>query len=301
MEELEKPLDKTTENKSGPTYRYSPLARIIILLLVTLAAILTTLGVLPLARLMNVNPSMLQGAGFQPTFKVMVIGISYSLSQFVIIWMVMRFIHRRSFLSLGFTRPFWKPFLGGTAIGIGMAITEIGTNCLIGGDVSIAWNVPAGTPFMTVAAYFLLWVLFLLTLNSLKEELVFRTYPIELFNDKPNATSWVILFISLIFAAVHHVIEPFTLSAFLSRFSIALVFGYAYYRWRNIWLIVGIHNGTNFVGFLLGAHWKSGGLLSLDYSSPSSGVTIVVDLAVKLTALALLIYFWRKQEIKKIS
>jgi membrane protease YdiL (CAAX protease family) len=300
--ENKKNLSSRQENDFNQSpYRFSLSVRLLIVLIVTLMAVLTTLGVLPLARLMDVDPSTLQGAGFRPNFKTMTIGILYSASQFLLIWLVMRFIHRKNFLSLGFKRLFWRFFLIGTAIGMAMAVAEIGLNSLIGGNVSIEWNVPEGTPFYTVTGYFLLWFLFLLTLNSLKEELVFRAYPIEMFNDQPKAMVWVILFASLIFAAVHHIIEPFTLSAFLSRFSIALVFCFAYYRWRSIWLIVGIHNGTNFVGFLLGGHWKSGGLFSLEYNSPTPEIVILVDLLVKMTALGMLYFYWKSHHPKLLN
>jgi membrane protease YdiL (CAAX protease family) len=213
----------------------------------------------------------------------------------------MRFIHRRKFLSLGFKRPFWKPFLIGSAVGIGMAVAEYSIDAIIGGNISLKWAVPAEVSMLSVIGHFLLWLLFLLTLNSLKEELVFRAYPIELFNDHPRAFIWIIIFISLLFAAIHHIIEPFRLSAFLSRFSIAIVFAYAYYRWRSIWLIVGIHNGTNFIGFLLGGMWKSGGLFDFDFTTPSSEVIITVDLAVKLLTLVLIHYVWKKAHTKQIN
>lgn len=294
MEDQGRGEEHGREDVPPTDYRLSLTARIVGILLVVVAAILTTLGVLPLARLLGVDPQHLQGAGFRPTFGTMTVGILYSVSQFVLIWLAMRFLHRRPFTSLGFRRPFWRFLLVGSAVGVGLAVAEIGTNCLIGGGVSIAWNVPAEASAGAVVGYFLLWFLFLLTLNSLKEELVFRTYPIEQFNDHPRAILWVLLFVSLIFAGVHHVIEPFRISAFLSRFSIALLFAYAYYRWRSIWLVVGIHNGSNFVGFLLGGHWKSGGLFDLDYQSPSSDTRIVVDLAVKLVGLAIIHWVWRR-------
>lgn len=275
-------------------YRFPLPVRIAVMAAVLIIAVLTTLGVLPLARLLNVDPSHLQGAGFRPTVKTMTIGILYSASQFLLIWLVMRFVHRRNFVTLGFGRPVLRPLLLGSGIGACLAIAEIGLNCLIGGNVQLAWNIPAGIPALTVIGYFSLWFFFLLTLNSLKEELVFRAYPIEQFNDHPRAILWVLLFVSLIFAAVHHVIEPFRLSAFLSRFSIALVFAYTYYRWRSMWLVAGIHNGSNFVGFLLGAHWKSGGLLHLSHDAAPSEAVIIIDLAVKFIGLALIHRYWMK-------
>ncbi len=286
-------------NLSQSSYRFSTPIRVLIVLVVIVLAVLTALGVLPLASLMGVNLAHLQGTSFQPSLKTMAIVIIYSASQFLLVWLAMHFLHRRKFSSLGFKLSFWKPFLKGSAIGIGMVITEIFIDSMIGGDVSLTWAVPSEVPAISVIGHFLLWMIFLLTLNSLKEELVFRAYPIELFNDHPRANIWVVLSVSMIFAAVHHIIEPFSLSAFLSRFSLALVFAYAYYRWRSIWLIVGIHNGTNFIGFLLGGQWKTGGLFNLHYSSPSSEVIIIVNLTVNLLALALIHFAWKRSSAKE--
>ncbi|MBS3742378.1 MAG: CPBP family intramembrane metalloprotease [Candidatus Cloacimonetes bacterium] len=279
-------------------YRLPLPLRIVVIILVLFAAILTTLGVLPLAKLLQVDPSHLQGAGFRPTFGTMFIGILYSASQFILIWLVMRFIHKRKFGSLGFKKPFWKPILLGTTFGIGLYVAEFGLDCLIGRNVQLSWNVPSGVPAISVIGYFALWFLFLLTLNSLKEELVFRAYPIEQFNDKPGAMIWILIFVSLIFAAVHHVLEPFSISAFLSRFSIALVLAYAYFRWHSIWLVVGIHNGANFMGFLLRGHWKSGGLFKLTFDAPSPETIIIVDFLAKIIGLTLLHLYWLKSKNK---
>ncbi len=288
-----------TANRSQSAYRFSTPIRVLIVLVVIVLAVLTALGVLPLARLIGVDPVHLQGTGFQPSLKTMAIVMVYSASQFLLVWLAMYFLHRRKFSSLGFKLSFWKPFLTGSAIGIGMVITEVFINSMIGGDISLTWAVPPEVPTVSVIGHFLLWMLFFLTLNSLKEELVFRAYPIELFNDHPRANVWVILSISLIFAAVHHIIEPFSLSAFLSRFSLALVFAYAYYRRRSIWLIVGMHNGTNFIGFLLGGQWKTGGLFNLHYTSPPPEVSVIVNLVVNLLALTLMYFVWKKSTVKK--
>jgi len=275
-------------------YRLSIPVRLLVILLVAIGAVLTILGGLPLARLLDVEISQLQGAGFEPTVKTMAIVLIYSASQFLLIWLVMRFIHRRPFGDLGFMGPIIVPLLAGMAIGLVIEIVETGLVCLAGGNVRLESNIPPDATILSIVGYFLLSFVLLLTLNSLKEELVFRTYPIEQFNDLPQAIVPVLVFVSLVFAAVHHIIEPFQLSVFLSRFSLALLFSYAYFRWRSIWLIAGIHNGLNFIGFLLGGQWKAGGLLKLTHDPPGQVVEITIHLAIMAVALALLHLAWRR-------
>lgn len=276
-------------------YRLPLWGRTLVIIAVMVLAVLTSLGVVPLAKLMNVPFSKLQGAGFEPTFRTMSIVILYSASQFLLIWLVMCLVHKRPFISLGFRRPFWAPLLAGTGIGILIKATDVLFTCLFGKNVSLVSNIPAGTSFFTVTGFFLLWLLFLLTLNSLKEELVFRAYPIEQFNDQSRYMPLIIVLVSLVFSAVHHIIEPFTLSAFLSRFMIALFFSYVYFRTRSIWLVAGLHNGTNFLGFLLGGHWKSGGLLQLSLDYPSKAVSIAIDALIMIAAILIFHWIWQRK------
>jgi membrane protease YdiL (CAAX protease family) len=261
--------------------------------------VLTILIGLPLARLLGVELSQLQGAGFEPTPRTMTIVLIYSASQFLLIWLVMRFIHRRPFGTLGFRGPILLPLLLGTAIGIAIELVNTGLICAAGSDVYVTSNIPAQATAVSVIGYFLLFLLFLLTLNSLKEELVFRAYPIEQFNDHPGAMVPILLFISLLFAAVHHVIEPFRIAAFLSRFSIAILFSYVYFRWRSIWFIVGLHNGMNLLAFMLVGHWKSGGLLKLSYEPPSPTIEVVIELGVKILALLIFHLVWKRTQAKQ--
>jgi membrane protease YdiL (CAAX protease family) len=271
--------------------------RFIVVITVLILAVLTTLAVPELAELIGADITKLQGAGFEPTFKVMTVVIIYSASQFLLIWLVMLLVHKRPFASLGFDRPIIAPLLIGTGIGIVLQAIEVSLLVLFGSDASLATNVPSGTSFFTVFGYFALWLFFLLTLNSLKEELVFRAYPIEQFNDYPGYMIPIIIAVSLVFSAVHHVIEPFTLSAFISRFLIALLFCYVYYRSRSIWLVAGIHNGVNFLGFLLGGSWKSGGLLHLSLEYPSETISIGINVFITAIALAGFYLYWRKKPI----
>ena len=281
-------------------YRLSVPLRLLVILLVAIGAVLTILVGLPLARLLGVELSQLQGAGFEPTPKTMTIVLIYSASQFLLIWLVMRFIHRRRFSTLGFRGPILLPLLIGTTIGLAIELVNTGLLCAAGSNVHLTSNIPPQATVVSVVGYFLLFLLFLLTLNSLKEELVFRAYPIEQFNDHPRAIVLVLVFVSLVFAAVHHVIEPFRIASFLSRFFIAMLFSYVYFQWRSIWLIAGLHNGMNLLGFLLVGHWKSGGLLKLTYEPPSPAVEATIELGVKIVALGVIHLVWQRIRAKRV-
>ena len=123
-------------------YRLPVALRLLVILLVAIGAVLTVLGGLPLARLLDVELSQLQGAGFEPTLKTMTIVLIYSASQFLLIWLVMRFIHRRPFGDLGFRGPIVLPLLAGTAIGLVIETMNTGLVCLAGGNARLESNIP---------------------------------------------------------------------------------------------------------------------------------------------------------------
>lgn len=299
MTDTQHPPPEAATAPGRARYRLPLAPRTLLVAAVLVLAVLATLGVLPLARLLDVDPRHLQGAGFRPTVRILAIVALYAASQFLLIWLAMRLVHRRPFASLGFVGPVIRPLLVGTAAGAAIKVAEILLHVLAGRNATLGWSVPAEVPALTVAGHFLLWLLFLLTLNSVKEELVFRAYPIEQFNDRPRAALWVIVGVSLVFAAVHHVIEPFRLSAFLSRFVTALVFAYVYYRWRSIWLVSGFHNGANLPGFLLCGRWRTGGLFELDYDAAAPAVRMAGDVLVYLAALGVIHWVWRRGQARR--
>jgi membrane protease YdiL (CAAX protease family) len=276
-------------------YNMNVYLRIPIILAVLLTIVFSALGVLPLAKLLGVEPSQLQGSGFEPTPGTLLIVIIFSASQFLIIWLAMHFIHKQPFKCLGFRRPILKPLLVGTVAGFVIEISKYLTKLIFATNASLEWNVPAEAELLKVLIYFLLWLVFLLTLNSIKEELVFRAYTIEQFNDYPNALIWILIGVSLLFAAIHHIIQPFTLTAFLSRFSIALLFSYVYFRWRSIWLVSGFHNGANIVGTMLFGNWKAGGLFDLSYTLDLPHVGVIINTLFPLIALLIIHIAWKRE------
>jgi len=284
----------TTHKK--PIYNLPVYARILIVIFVLLVSTISVVIGLPLTKIMHVNPADLSGAGFVPTIKTITIVVLFAAFQFLLIWLVMKFIHRKALSSLGFKGPILVPLLIGTAIGMIWSIAEYLLLHFFNSDINIVLSIPQGVSVVSMIGYFLLNVLFLLTLNSLKEELVFRTYPINQFDDYPQLMIPVIILVSLVFAAVHHILVPFALDDFVSRFTIALVLSFVFYRWRSIWLIAGLHNGLNLVEYLTGGNYKMGGLLKLSMENdPSQGLSIVIDLGLAIIFILLFNFIWNKE------
>jgi membrane protease YdiL (CAAX protease family) len=266
-------ITKESEKTPSPKNLW---VRILVVAIAMILAFLTTLAVVPVAKLLNVNPSDLQGTHFKISFKTMLIIFGYSASQFILIYVVQRFIHRHPFRELGFRPPAVKYFLLGLGAGLLLTGCHYILEVVAGSDVTLTWSIPSETSSLTVAVYAFFTLVILLTINSLKEELVFRAYPIEQFITGRSSMILIVVLVSLFFSAVHHIVEPFTFAAFIQRFLIALLFAYVYVQWRSIWLISGIHNGSNTVPFLLSGNWKTGGLCKLSYTPPSDAVTVIL-------------------------
>lgn len=279
------------------TYNLPVYSRILIVIFVLIASTLSVVIGLPLTKLMNVNPADLSGAGFVPTFKTITIVVLFAAFQFLLIWLVMRFIHRKAIGSLGFKGPILVPLLIGTAFGMIWAGTEYLFLHFFNSNISIVLSIPQEVSVLAIIGYFLLNILFLLTLNSLKEELVFRTYPINQFDDYPQLMIPVLIIVSLVFASVHHILVPFALDDFVSRFTIALVLSFVFYRWRSIWLIAGVHNGLNLFEYLTGGNYKMGGLLKLSMENdPSLEVSIAIDLGLAIIFILIFNFIWKKEK-----
>jgi membrane protease YdiL (CAAX protease family) len=291
---------KYTKANEKSNYRLSVYARIIVVSFVLVVSTLSVVIGLPLAKLMSINPADLSGVGFVPTFKTVTVVVLFAAFQFFLIWSVIRFIHKKSLKSLGFKGPVLYPLLIGTALGMIWAAAEYLFLHLSGSKIIIDLIIPENVSVIEITGYFLLNLLLLLTLNSLKEELVFRTYPINQFDDYPKLMLPLLIVVSLVFASLHHILVPFALDDFVSRFTIALVLCFVYYRWRSIWFIAGLHNGLNLLEYVIGGNYKMGGLLKISMEKdPYQFVSVAIDLG--LTVILILVFqlIWKIEKQNK--
>ncbi len=263
---------------------------LIITVFVFLGTVLPGLLVLP-AIALGVDPSELQGGGFNPSFLNVMTVLAISGGMIAFVYVVQRYFHRGSFWELGFKREWVADMLKGHLIGAVLMGVTIGWTLLQSEDVRLVSAVPDSVGAMSVVGYYLFF-LFMLQLNSIKEELLFRSYPLENIEGESISSWTTILIASAIFSVVHLVLEPFTWSAFFYRFLFGVLACQFYVATRSLWLVVGIHSGFNWVSITFSGHWKLGGLWAVTNSDGSEAElnTRIPVTVVLLVAIA--VYEW---------
>jgi len=137
-----------------------------------------------------------------------------------------------------------------------------------------------------------------LTANSFGEELVFRSYPVEQFRDCPKALIFVAFASTVLFTAIHSVFGTFDLAWMVRIAGFALLTFYLYIQWKSIWLVVGFHNGVNFVVSSISGKWKTGGILNVIWTPPHPVIFASIEAVAALGALYL-IHRYRIQCIRR--
>jgi len=263
-----------------------------ITILVLLGCVLPGLVIIP-AQYFGVDLSELQGADFKVTVGTVVTVLIFSAASVAFVYLVQRYLHRRPFMDLGFKREWvgdlaWGHLVGavlaGLPIGLGLGLTE----SIQLDQLQLVNQVPASVGVPTLAGYYLFFI-FMLTINSFKEELLFRSYPIENMAGESSANWAVILIASVIFSAVHLVLEPFTWVAFISRFLFGVFTCQVYVVTRSLWPIVGIHNGSNWLSVTFTGNWKMGGLLSVTTGADNVPVDLSPSYSIVSRGLAVVL------------
>jgi len=282
-------------------YRRSMIKNVLIItLFVFLGCIVPALFLLP-AQYLGVDLSKMAGADFEVTMGTVIAVLVFSLVSIGFVYVVQRYYHRRPFLDLGFKREWvwgltWGHLVGfslaGLTIGLGWTFDET----LKAADLQFSSSVPASVSFPTLAGFYLFF-LFMLTINSFKEELLFRSYAIENISGKTKSNWPVILIASAIFSAVHLVLEPPTWSAFISRFFFGVFTCQVYVVTRSIWPIVGIHNGSNWLGLTIGENWKMGEILTVTADNEpltSEPIYGIISRGSAVLVMSVWMYRWSK-------
>jgi membrane protease YdiL (CAAX protease family) len=270
--------------------------RLFVVLVTVLAAFWAVLLVPPIARLLGVPLEQLQGLGFSITPKPMLIFLGFAALQFLIVFAAQRLIHRERFASLGFRGPIVRPLVLGFGLGLLLVSVQTGGELLAARSVHFAWAIPKDVPVPTVVAHYLFWLTVFLTINSLKEELVFRTYPLEHAAASGVNPILIVVAAAILFAAVHQFLEPFSVRPFVSRALWALLFAQLYWHRRSIWLIAGVHSGTNFLPFSIDGNWKLGGLVKLTVEDGPEWIRICVRAATIAVAMWLIDRHFRRRK-----
>lgn len=249
---------------------------------------LSVIAVLKIAAALGIAREKLHGTTLDLTPRTVVILLGYMGTQIGIVLLVQRVVHGRPLRQLGFRGNASRDAALGFLIGVSIAGVQTALEAVAAPTASLHWMLPAGVSLPSFALYYSFWFCVLLTLNSLSEELMFRAYPIEhLAVDGSNGVL-VLTFIAVAFSAVHNLVEPFELRSFVSRVLWAGLLTYLYDRTRSIWLICGVHNGSNFVPFTLGGNWKTGGLWELTSVDAPDATRIAIRTAVVTLAVVAL-------------
>jgi membrane protease YdiL (CAAX protease family) len=234
---------------------------------VMLVCTLLVIPIFLLIQALNIDPSSLQGIYFEVTFINTFLVLLFSGAVIGLIFLVQKFIHKKPIRTLGFSGEFKRNFIWGHIFGLLIGLIYISIIFLKAPVANVTYAVSENTSLFELADYYIFFFIFLLTLNSLKEELVYRAYPLEQLMNNKNILPYVIIVAALLFSLFHHFLEPFTWGAFVNRFLVGILTGILYSLSRSIWGIIGFHNGINLAEITFSGNWKIGGLFKLADSS----------------------------------
>ena len=154
-------------------------------------------------------------------------------------YVMVRFVERRSFITLGFAPThFVRDFALGLIIGILWLVVSLVILWLFG------WITPQFTGQLNTSALF--FAAFAMILNTIIQEVLARGYIFQTIQSQSNAT-WAVIVTSIIFVLYHAAgLQDNWLPA-INIFCAGVLFGVAYYQTGNLWLPIAIHFAWNFL------------------------------------------------------
>jgi len=231
--------------------------RMLIVLATLLTSFLSLMGIIVAAKTSGFSPEQFRdpSAAFQPTTVFTILAIL--LFPIFIVCLVQKKIHKKSLFELGVKSDWPKLFMIGLGLGAFAKVIALIIAFNYSDQPSYAFNL-VDVNVSEWIPYFA-WFLVTLFLNSFSEEFVYRAYPIENLSEAKFLTLPMIVVISaLIFSLMHFLIEPVDLWMFLYRFFFGITAGLLFTAQRNIWGIVGLHTGWNFIARSFSdAAWQS--------------------------------------------
>jgi len=272
-----------TEDAVRPRSRW--LRLVVVIATLTVAAGLGVMAV-AIAEQLGIDRKDLQGPESVISVTTVTVVLLYLTLQVLLVFAVQRVVHKRPVADLGLRAPVLEHLVIGFGIGMAMWMAPLLLD-LVSGRKTIEWSPPVGVPTLTLIAYYCLFLI-LLTANSFGEEMVFRCYPIDQFRDSPPLMLTAIALSAILFASVHFVIGDFSVGRFLTFVVGACFMSYVYAYYRSIWLLIGLHNASNFLPFTFGGNWKMGGLLSLSGETSSSFAELLAFVA---PVLAMVLFY----------
>jgi uncharacterized protein len=218
------------------------------------------------------------------------------VSILIVAWVMLRFIDRRPFVSLGFARRHsFRDSLVGLAIGLGMMSTCVAALYFCG------WAKPEATA--TFSGSVLGIAAISMIANTFTQEIMVRGYVQQTIQGKFGALRGVIIsaacFLVLHLGAIQGAFLPA-----ISLFAAGILLGTAYAVSGNLWLPIALHFGWNFLqgpvlgepvsGQSLDAGWRlfdlAGPPLMTGGKFGIEGGLVAIIVTILGTPLVLLIY-----------
>ncbi len=168
-----------------------------------------------------------------------------ALTILIAAWIMVRFVDRRSFLTLGFAP---HQFIRDSALGIFIGLLWLGLSLVILWLFGLV--IPQTTGQMNLSI--LVIAAIAMFLNTVTQEVLARGYVFQTIQSQSNATLAVIV-TSIIFVLYHAAGLQGSWLPALNVFCAGVLFGATYYLTGNMWLPIAIHFAWNFLlGPILG-------------------------------------------------
>jgi membrane protease YdiL (CAAX protease family) len=259
---------------------------------------------LPISKLLHFEINEMAAAGFSPSWPKVALFLGLTVLYFLVIYSSQRFIHKAPFRTLGFKNPMIRQALVAFLIGVTLNLIPFLVTILTAQNMVYGSAIPEGTQLLRITAAYAYFFLIFLTVNSIGEELVFRCYPIEHFQAKPRILAAVIVLMAVLFALLHFIVREPSWRGFFILSLTSIFYSLIYLNWRSIWVLVGIHNGMNFVNLTFSENWEMGGLFTWN-GEGMAGLSVYLDIyryAVPLVSIVILyILFRRSLAVQNVS
>ena len=184
--------------------------------------------------------------------------------------LTVRFVDRRPLKTygIGFLPGWRRQFISGLLLAAAM-LGVLMLGCMLLGHLSIEWT-GSQVPGISILETFLI-----LLLAALNEELVFRSFPLQVLID--GVGKWpAMVIMSALFGALHIKNPNSSPLGIINTILAGILLSLAYVRTRSLWLPYAIHVGWNLgLGFVLGFALSGLGIASLWTTGVSGSDTIL--------------------------
>lgn len=165
--------------------------------------------------------------------------VAGALAILVAAWIMVRFIDRRPFITLGFAS---NHMVRDSLLGVSIGTAWLGLSVLALWMMS--WV--SLQPSFTISWSILVWVAVALIFNSLTQEVLVRSYIYQTIQSKTNFI-WAIVVSAVLFMALHAGAYKGAWLPAVNVFAAGVLFGVAYHLTGNLWLPIAIHFTWNFL------------------------------------------------------